>query len=105
MRRLSVLTSRRCWKRKATRSSRKWATVRSRWSGSRPCGRHEVRRLLGRAKGLLQSEHGMTEPQAFRWIQKTSMDRRLTMRKVAEAVIEGTLSATAKSEKTEEQPE
>ena len=57
--------------------------------------RLEVRKLLDRAKGLLQSEHGMTEPQAFRWIQKTSMDRRLTMRKVAEAVIEGTLSATA----------
>ena len=56
--------------------------------------RLEVRKLLDRAKGLLQSEHGLTEPQAFRWIQKTSMDRRLTMRKVAEAVIEGTLSAT-----------
>jgi two-component system, response regulator PdtaR len=55
--------------------------------------RLEVRKLLDRAKGLLQSEHGLTEPQAFRWIQKTSMDRRLTMRKVAEAVIEGTLSA------------
>jgi response regulator NasT len=40
----------------------------------------------------------MTEPQAFRWIQKTSMDRRLTMRKVAEAVIEGTISASAKPE-------
>jgi two-component system, response regulator PdtaR len=51
--------------------------------------RLEVRKLLDRAKGLLQSQHGMTEPQAFRWIQKTSMDRRLTMRKVAEAVIEG----------------
>jgi response regulator NasT len=35
----------------------------------------------------------MTEPQAFRWIQKTSMDRRLTMRKVAEAIIEGTMGA------------
>ena len=56
--------------------------------------RLEVRKLLDRAKGLLQSEHGLTEPQAFRWIQKTSMDRRLTMRKVAEAVIEGTLSTT-----------
>ncbi len=53
-----------------------------------------MRKLLDRAKGLLQSEHGMTEPQAFRWIQKTSMDRRLTMRKVAEAVIEGTMGAT-----------
>ena len=57
--------------------------------------RLEVRKLLDRAKGLLQSEHGMSEPQAFRWIQKTSMDRRLTMRKVAEAVIEGTLNAQA----------
>src|SRR5215468_490124 len=57
--------------------------------------RLEVRKLLDRAKGLLQSEHGMTEPQAFRWIQKTAMDRRLTMRKVAEAVIEGTMHADA----------
>ena len=56
--------------------------------------RLEVRKLLDRAKGLLQSEHGMTEPQAFRWIQKTSMDRRLTMRKVAESVIEGTVATT-----------
>ena len=56
--------------------------------------RLEVRKLLDRAKGLL-SEHGMSEPQAFRWIQKTSMDRRLTMRKVAEAVIEGTMGAAA----------
>jgi two-component system, response regulator PdtaR len=53
--------------------------------------RLEVRKLLDRAKGLLQSEHGLTEPEAFRWIQKTSMDRRLTMRKVAEAVIEGSM--------------
>lgn len=58
--------------------------------------RLEVRKLLDRAKGLLQSEHGMTEPQAFRWIQKTSMDRRLTMRKVAEAVIEGVADPSAK---------
>ena len=54
-----------------------------------------MRKLLDRAKGLLQSEHGMSEPQAFRWIQKTSMDRRLTMRKVAEAVIEGTMGTDA----------
>jgi two-component system, response regulator PdtaR len=64
--------------------------------------RLEVRKLLDRAKGLLQSEHGMSEPQAFRWIQKTSMDRRLTMRKVAEAVIEGTLDAAGKTEATPE---
>jgi two-component system, response regulator PdtaR len=51
--------------------------------------RLEARKLLDRAKGLLQSEYGLNEPEAFRWIQKTSMDRRLTMRKVAEAVLEG----------------
>ncbi len=56
--------------------------------------RLEVRKVLDRAKGLLQAEHGMTEPEAFRWIQKTSMDRRLTMRKVAEAVVEGSMSAS-----------
>ena len=60
--------------------------------------RLEVRKVLDRAKGLLQAEHGLTEPEAFRWIQKTSMDRRLTMRKVAEAVIEGTLSANQPTE-------
>jgi two-component system, response regulator PdtaR len=67
--------------------------------------RLEVRKLLDRAKGLLQSEHGLSEPQAFRWIQKTSMDRRLTMRKVAEAVIEGTLSTTTETESAEKAEE
>jgi two-component system, response regulator PdtaR len=57
----------------------------------------EVRKLLDRAKGLLQSEHGLAEPEAFRWIQKTSMDRRLTMRKVAEAVIEGSMRVPAET--------
>ena len=52
-------------------------------------GRHlrerlEVRKLLDRAKGVLQAQRGMTEAEAFRWIQKTSMDRRMTMRAVAE---------------------
>src|ERR1035437_8260345 len=59
--------------------------------------RLEVRKLLDRAKGLLQSEHGLSEPEAFRWIQKTSMDRLLTMRKVAEAVIEGSMRLAAES--------
>ena len=52
--------------------------------------RFETRKLVDRAKGLLQVQLGMTEPEAFRWIQKTSMDRRLTMREVAQAVIDGT---------------
>jgi two-component system, response regulator PdtaR len=49
--------------------------------------RLEVRKLLDRAKGQLQDTRGMTEAQAFRWIQKTSMDRRQTMRSVAEEVL------------------
>jgi two-component system, response regulator PdtaR len=49
--------------------------------------RLEVRKLLDRAKGVLQDGRGMTEAQAFRWIQKTSMDRRQTMRSVAEEVL------------------
>jgi two-component system, response regulator PdtaR len=51
-------------------------------------GRLETRKLVDRAKALLQSAHGMDESQAFRWIQRTSMDRRLSMREVAESLIE-----------------
>ncbi|HEX6524782.1 MAG TPA: response regulator [Streptosporangiaceae bacterium] len=57
--------------------------------------RLEIRKLLDRAKGLLQTEHGLTEPAAFRWIQKTSMDRRMTMKAVAKAVIEGSMRVSA----------
>jgi response regulator NasT len=48
----------------------------------------KTRKALDRAKGLLQQELGITEPEAFRWIQKTAMDLRLSMRQVAEGVIE-----------------
>ena len=51
--------------------------------------RLEARKAVERAKGVLQSEHGLTEPQAFRWIQTTSMNRRMSMRAVAEAVLGG----------------
>ncbi len=51
--------------------------------------RLEARKVLERAKGLLQEQYGLTEAQAFRWIQKTSMDRRMTMRNVAQAVLDG----------------
>lgn len=50
--------------------------------------RFETRKRVDRAKGLLMENMGMTEPEAFRWIQKTSMDRRLSMREVADAVVE-----------------
>ena len=45
--------------------------------------------VLDRAKGRLQAERGLSEPEAFRWIQKTSMNRRVSMRAVAEAVLAG----------------
>ena len=51
--------------------------------------RLETRKLVDRAKSRLQTEQGMTEPEAFRWIQKTSMDRRTSMRAVAEEVLAG----------------
>ncbi|WP_225878167.1 ANTAR domain-containing response regulator [Spongiactinospora rosea] len=50
--------------------------------------RLETRKLVERAKGLLMARHGWTEPQAFRWIQKASMDRRLSMRQVAQVVVD-----------------
>ena len=49
--------------------------------------RFEARKRVDRAKGLLMESMGMTESEAFRWIQKTSMDRRLTMQEVADVVI------------------
>src|SRR4051812_20001292 len=54
--------------------------------------RLETRKIVDRAKGKLQAEHGMSEPDAFRWIQKTSMDRRTSMRAVADGVVAGTES-------------
>ncbi|MEO6713549.1 MAG: response regulator [Mycobacteriales bacterium] len=51
--------------------------------------RLEARKLVERAKGVLMSEHAMSEPEAFRWIQRTSMNKRLTMRALAEAILDG----------------
>ena len=46
------------------------------------------RKIIDQAKGILQESLGLTEPEAFRWIQKTAMDLRKSMRDVAEGVIE-----------------
>ena len=46
-----------------------------------------TRKLVERAKSRLTTKMALTEPEAFRWIQKTSMDRRLSMREVAETII------------------
>jgi two-component system, response regulator PdtaR len=50
--------------------------------------RLETRKLVDRAKGVLQEKLALSEPDAFRWIQKTAMDLRLSMREVAEGVVE-----------------
>ena len=50
--------------------------------------RLEARKLIERAKGLLQARHGMTEPEAFSWMQRAAMDRRTSMKRVAEVVLE-----------------
>ena len=47
----------------------------------------ETRKAVERAKNVLQRDLGLTEPDAFRWIQKTAMDLRLSMRQVADGVI------------------
>lgn len=49
--------------------------------------RLETRKAVERAKGRLMTAYGMTEPQAFKWIQRTAMDHRLGMREVAERII------------------
>jgi AmiR/NasT family two-component response regulator len=52
-------------------------------------GRLEARKLVDRAKGRLQTEHAMSEPEAFRFLQRRSMDTRRSMRAVAQDVLDG----------------
>jgi response regulator NasT len=49
--------------------------------------RLETRKAVERAKGILMSDYGMSEPEAFRWIQRNAMDHRMTMRDVAEKIV------------------
>jgi response regulator NasT len=49
--------------------------------------RFETRKRVERAKSLLQQKYALTESDAFRWLQKSAMDRRLSMREVADVVI------------------
>jgi len=51
--------------------------------------RLETRKVVDRAKGVLMAELKISESEAFGWIQKTAMDRRLGMREVASAVVSG----------------
>jgi response regulator NasT len=50
--------------------------------------RLETRKLVDRAKGVLQARFGLSEPDAFRWIQKAAMDKRTSMRDVARVVLD-----------------
>ncbi|ANW65280.1 transcriptional regulator [Mycobacterium sp. djl-10] len=59
--------------------------------------RLETRKLVERAKGLLQTKQNMSEPEAFKWIQRAAMDRRTTMKRVAEVILE-TLDPPADAE-------
>lgn len=71
--------------------------ARSRWAERKALegevadlgARLETRKRMDRAKGVLMARLGLDEAGAFRWIQKTAMDRRLGMREVADAVIAG----------------
>ena len=51
-------------------------------------GRLEARKLVDRAKSVLQTDHGLSEPEAFRYVQRRSMDERRSMRAVAQEVID-----------------
>jgi response regulator NasT len=50
--------------------------------------RLETRKAVERAKGILMRDYGMSEPDAFRWIQRNAMDHRMTMRAVAERIVQ-----------------
>jgi response regulator NasT len=49
--------------------------------------RLETRKIIDRAKGILMQALNLSEPEAFSWIQRAAMDRRMTMKEVAQAVI------------------
>jgi AmiR/NasT family two-component response regulator len=61
--------------------------------------RLETRKAVERAKGTLMTTYGMTEPQAFKWIQRTAMDHRMTMREVAERILTETPSEGSEQQK------
>ena len=54
--------------------------------------RLETRKLVERAKGTLMTAFSMTEPDAFKWIQRAAMDNRMTMKEVADKIIAENLS-------------
>ncbi|WP_068401052.1 ANTAR domain-containing response regulator [Kribbia dieselivorans] len=72
----------------------RWAELKSLEAEVADLGeRLETRKAVDRAKGVLMKQFKFSEAEAFRWIQKTAMDRRLGMREVAQAVIAGASQA------------
>jgi two-component system, response regulator PdtaR len=59
--------------------------------------RLETRKLVERAKGTLMTAFSMTEPDAFKWIQRAAMDNRMTMKEVAGKIIAENLAGPAAS--------
>ena len=57
--------------------------------------RLQTRKVIDRAKGLLMTHEGMTEPQALRWLKRTAMNRRTSMDAVARDVIEHPLASAS----------
>ena len=55
----------------------------------------ESRKQVERAKGVLIDQYGMNEGDAFRFLQQAAMDRRLSMREIAEAIIAGSVTPQA----------
>ena len=53
--------------------------------------RLETRKVIDRAKGILMKAMNLSEPESFNWIQKTAMDRRISMKEVAMAIIDPNL--------------
>jgi response regulator NasT len=71
-------------------ASSRWSEMKALESEIADLGeRLETRKAVDRAKGILMKKLKISEADAFRWIQKTAMDRRLGMKEVADAVIAG----------------
>lgn len=70
----------------------RWAQVQALKSEVANLGeRARARKLVEQAKVLLQRDHGMSEPDAFAWLRRAAMDRRVTLSEAAAALIEGSI--------------
>jgi len=54
--------------------------------------RLEARKVVEQAKGRLMAEYALTEPDAFRFLQKAAMQRRISMKDVAQAILDGSVA-------------